>query len=112
MTRWWRAWGLSGTGGGRRYWEVAAIVLFLGGCASVDPTIVPYPCDRLDPAERRQITQLRQMPGDPYRRLRWYALDADESCAGNQALGAPPLTKTPERKPRPWWKRWPWEWWA
>lgn len=91
----------------RNHWEVEALtlaLLTLAGCRTVAQP-VPRPCDLLDdrPGLRSEVAQLKTLPGDPTKRLRWYALDADVSCAGNRALGAPPISKVPVV---PWWKRW------
>lgn len=56
--------------------------------------ITPRPCDRLGdrPGLRDEVQKLQALPGDPTKRLRWYALDADISCAGNRQLGAQPIS--------------------
>lgn len=99
-------------GGGRRGGGVGAFVLALAllsaGCSTM-AAVPPRPCDQLDdrPGLREELRILRALPGDPFVHTRWYALDADESCAGNRALGAPRIT--PAHKPPSCWARlWRW----
>lgn len=71
-----------------------AVLMGLLGCQTV-ASVPPRPCDRLGdrPGLREEIEKLHQsLPGDPTQRLRWYALDADISCAGNRKLGAQPIS--------------------
>lgn len=67
------------------------------GCAR--PALVPpRPCDMLDDrlGLREELRRLKALPGDPFVHTRWYALDADVSCAGNRKLGAPRISAEPE----------------
>lgn len=95
-------------GGGRGgYWGLLALAL-LSACTTV-AAVPPRPCDRLAdrPGLREEVDLLRHLPGDPTRRLRWYALDADISCAGNRALGAPTVS-VPREEPGFWVRLWGW----
>lgn len=101
-----------GRGGGHRYryGEMGVLVLafLMWGCRTV-ANPVPRPCDRLEdrPGLREEVSRLRDLPGDPTRRLRWYALDADVSCAGNRVLGAPAISIQRE-EPSFWARIWGW----
>jgi hypothetical protein len=88
-------------------WLAAGLLVL--GCAAPRPAVSPLPCDLLDdhPGLRSELHSLKAVPGDPWRRVRNYAYDADEACAGDRALGAPPLT--PKPVPLPWYTR-SWRW--
>lgn len=82
------------------------LLFLLSGCVtrSVTP---PMPCDLIDdrPGLREEIRKLKLLSGDPTKRLRWYALDADISCAGNRVLGAK-MVSVPKKEPSFWARIW------
>lgn len=94
-------WGAGGRQ--RRYREMGALALALlcafgaVGCRTAVNVVPPRPCDTLDdrPGLTEELLRLKALPGDPYKRTRWFVLDASESCAGNRALGAARISSAP-----------------
>ena len=86
-------------------WGLLALAYLVAGCTTV-AAVPPRPCDTLDdrPGLRAELRDLRALPGDPFKRTRWYALDADQACAGDRVLGAAPIT--PPKEPGFWARLW------